>query len=72
MLFTYCKKSAYDNGSEEERFIGELQEWYQQKEGKTVAREKVVEAINNLYGIKAADFNNGYFYFLLISNRDKG
>ncbi|MBD5465138.1 MAG: hypothetical protein HDR22_04880 [Lachnospiraceae bacterium] len=72
VIYLLHKRGAYDTGLEEERFIGELQEWYQQKEGKTVAREKVVEAINNLYGIKAADFNNEYFYFLLISNRDKG
>ena len=47
---------------EEERFIGEVQEWYQQKEGKIIGRDEVVDAINNLYGIKAADFNDGNIY----------
>ena len=36
-----------------------MQEWYQQKEGKAVGRNEVVDAINNLYVIKAADFNSG-------------
>jgi hypothetical protein len=36
-----------------------VQEWYQQKEGKTVGREEVVDAINNLYEIKAVDFDSG-------------
>ena len=62
MLFRSHKKGAYDTGVEEERFISEMQEWYQQKEGKAVGREAVVDAINNLYGIKAADFNSGYIF----------
>ena len=56
------KKGAYDAGVEEERFINEVQEWYQQKEGKVVGREEVVDAINNLYEIKAADFNSGNIF----------
>lgn len=62
VVYLLHKKGAYDTGVEEERFIGEVKEWYQQKEGKTVGREEVVDAINNLYGIKAADFNNGNIY----------
>lgn len=53
------KKGAYDAGIEEEEFISELQAWYWQKEGKAVGREEVVGAINNLYRIKAIDFDNG-------------
>ena len=52
-------RMTYDTGIEEERFISEVQEWYQQKEGKAVGRDEVVDAINNLYVIKAADFNSG-------------
>ena len=53
------EKGAYNTGVEEERFIREAQEWYQQKEGKAVAREEVVDAINNMYEIKAADVDSG-------------
>lgn len=62
VVYLLHKKGAYNTGVEEEYFIGEVQEWYQQKEGKDVGREAVVNAINNLYGIKAADFNNGFIY----------
>lgn len=62
VIYFLHKKGAYDMGIEEERFISELQEWYQQKEGKDVGRGEIVDAINNLYGIKAADFNNGNIY----------
>lgn len=62
VVYLLHKKGAYDTGVEEERFIGEVQEWYQRKEGKTVGREDVIDAINNLYGIEAADFNNGNIY----------
>ncbi len=59
VVYLLDKKGAYDTGVEEERFIDDVQEWYQQKEGKNVGREEVVNAINNLYEIKAADFNSG-------------
>lgn len=59
VVYLLDKKGAYDTGVEEERFIDDVQEWYQQKEGKNVGREEVVDAINNLYEIKAADFNSG-------------
>lgn len=59
VVYLLHKKGAYDTGVEEERFIGDVQEWYQQKEGKTVGRDEVVDAINNLYEIKAADFHSG-------------
>lgn len=59
VVYLLHKKGAYDTGVEEERFIGDVQEWYQQKEGKSVGREEVINTINNLYEIKAADFNSG-------------
>lgn len=62
VVYLLHKKGAYDTGIEEERFISELQEWCQQKEGRAVGRGEIIEAINNLYGIKAADFNNGNIY----------
>ena len=62
-VYLLHKKGAYDTaGIEEERFISELQELYQQKEGTTVGKEDVVGAINNLYKIKTVDFNNGNIY----------
>lgn len=60
MLFTCCIKKAHMIlESKRNGFISEVQEWYQQKEGKAVGRDEVVDAINNLYVIKAADFNSG-------------
>lgn len=59
VVYLLDKKGVYDTGVEEERFIDDVQEWYQQKEGKNVGREEVVDAINNLYEIKVADFNSG-------------
>lgn len=62
VVYLLHKKGAYDTGAEEEQFVGEVQEWYRQKEGKAVEREEVINAINALYGIKAMDFNNGSIY----------
>lgn len=62
VVYLLHKEDAYDTGVEEERFIGDVQEWYQQKEGKTVGREDVTDAVNNLYKIKAVDFNSGNIY----------
>lgn len=62
VVYLLHKKGAYDTGVEEGRFLSEVQEWYQRKEGKTVGREEVVDAINNLYKIKTVDFINGYIY----------
>lgn len=62
VVYLLHKKGAYDAGIDEERLIGEVQEWYQQKEGKAVGWEEVVGVINNLYSIKAADFSNGKIY----------
>ncbi len=62
VVYLLHKKGAYDTGVEEERFISELREWYRQKEGKEIERGAIVEAINNLYEIKAADFDNGNIY----------
>lgn len=55
-------RSAYQIGIEEERFILSLQEWYQEKEGKTLTREDIVNAINHLYCINVADFREGNIY----------
>lgn len=62
VVYLLHKKGAYDTGAEEERFIGEVQEWYQQKEGKTVSRGDIVEVMNNLYRVKTVDFNGGNIY----------
>ena len=55
-------EKVYNTGVEEERFISEVQEWYQRKEGKAVDRDDIVDAMNNLYRIKVADFNDGNIY----------
>jgi len=52
-------KDAYHFGVEEETFIGELQEWCSTKGGIETNREKVVEALNHLYAMKTADFEEG-------------
>ena len=62
VVYLLHKKDAYDTGVEEERFISEVQEWYQQKEGKTVDRDDIVDVVNNLYRIKVTDINNGVIY----------
>lgn len=63
VVYLLHKKGAYDTaGIGEEWFISEVQEMYQKKEGKTVGKEEVVRAINNLYRIKAVDFDNGNIY----------
>ena len=52
-------KGAYQYGIEEEQFIHYLQEWYMQRENTMLERGKIVSAINHLYEIKVADFENG-------------
>ena len=52
-------KDAYHFGMEEEKFIGELQDWCSAKGGIVANREKVVEALNHLYAMKTADFEDG-------------
>lgn len=55
-------KSAYNAGIEEGKFICELQEWYQGKEGKKLSREDVTDTISRLCDIKIVDFENGNIY----------
>lgn len=62
IVYLLHKKGAYDRGIDENLLIGEVQEWYQHKEGKEVGREEVVNAINNLYSLNVADFDNGKIY----------
>ncbi len=59
IIYLLHTKGAYQSGVEEEQFILEVQEWYQQKEGKELEREAVVGAINHLYDIKVAAFSDG-------------
>lgn len=55
-------RGAYDTGVEEERFILNFREWYQEKEGKALERGDIVNAINHLYHIKVADYKEGNIY----------
>lgn len=55
-------RGFYEIGVEEERFILSFQEWYQGKEGKTLERRDIVNAINHLYHINVADFKEGNIY----------
>lgn len=59
VIYLLHTKGAYQSGVEEEQFILEVQEWYQQKEGKELEHGAVVEAIHHLYDIKAVDFSVG-------------
>ncbi len=62
VVYLLHKKDAYEVGVEEEPFVRELQEWYQQKEGQAVGRDDIVDAMNHLYRIKVADFSDGNIY----------
>lgn len=55
-------KNAYNAGIEEEKFVCELQEWYQGKEGRKLSREDVTDTISRLCDIKIVDFENGNIY----------
>ena len=61
-VYLFHKKGAYDSGIEEEEFICEIQEWFQQNEGRFLECKEVVEAINNLYRIEATDFKKENIY----------
>ena len=52
-------KRAYQSGIKEEQFIHDLQEWYMQRENTMLERGTIVRAINHLYEMKVADFENG-------------
>ena len=39
-----------------------MQEWHQQREGKAVDRDDIVDVMTNLYRIKVVDFNDGNIY----------
>lgn len=52
-------KGAYQFSIKEEQFILDLQEWYTQQKGTALEKEKIVEAINHLYKMKVADFEDG-------------
>lgn len=62
VVYLLHKKGAYDTSFEEEHFIDEVKEWYQEKEGKPVKREEVIEAINTLYKANVLDFSDGCIY----------
>lgn len=62
VVYLLHKKNAYEVGVEEEPFVRELQEWYQQKEGQAVGKDDIVDAMNHLYRVKVADFSDGNIY----------
>lgn len=62
IVYLLHMKNTYNVGVDEKKFTCELQEWYQQKEEKTLSRKDVLEAINRLYDIKVVDFENGNIY----------
>lgn len=55
-------KGAYQLGIEEEQFILDLRKWYMQQKGIMLERREIAEAINRLYKLKVADFENGKIY----------
>lgn len=52
----------YQKGLEEETFINKMQQWYQEKNYKDFEREKITEAISQLYKINIIDIENGIIY----------
>lgn len=61
IIYLLHRKGAY-RSIEEEAFICEMQEWYQEKKGNKLSRGEIVEAINHLYEMQIADFENGNIY----------
>lgn len=59
LVFFLHLRGAYHVGIEEEQFIKEVTQWYQQKTGNPIMRKEIVDAINHLYEMKVADFENG-------------
>ena len=53
---------VYHHGILEEDFILNFQDWYQAEEGKALAREDIVNALNHLYQINVTDFEDGFIY----------
>ena len=62
IVYLLHMKNAYNAKVEEEKFICELQKWYQEKEGENLSKREIVETINYLYEIKVIDFENGSIY----------
>ncbi len=60
----YClhEKNAYGTGVEEDSIVNEVQEWYQQKEGKNLECDRICEALNSLYEGRIVEFNSGKVY----------
>lgn len=61
IIYLLHRKGAY-RSIEEEAFICEMQDWYQDKKGDKLSRGEIVEAINHLYEMRIADFENGNIY----------
>lgn len=61
IIYLLHRKGAY-RSIEEEAFICEMQKWYQEKKGGKLCRGEIVEAINHLYEMQIADFENGNIY----------
>ena len=61
-VYLLHRKNVYGFGIDEDQFIRDLKGWYCQKGDEEPSREEVVEAINHLYAMKAADFNNGKIF----------
>lgn len=61
VIYFLHRKGAY-RSIDEEVFICEMQEWYQENKNGKLSRGEVVEAINRLYEMGIADFENGNIY----------
>lgn len=62
IVYRLHSRDIYKPGVDENSFIQDFQEWYQEKEGNTIAREDVIKAINRLYDIKVVDFQEENIY----------
>lgn len=61
IIYLLHRKGAY-RSIEEEAFICEMQKWYRENKGDELSRGEIVDAINRLYGMRIADFENGNIY----------
>lgn len=55
-------KRAYRYGVEEEKFMEEVLEWLRSRDSDEISWKDVIDAINRLYEINVADFDNGNIF----------
>lgn len=59
VVYFLHERDAYEIEIEEETFICEMQEWYQQRYGEIIERADIVEALNFLNEVEVINFVDG-------------